>query len=311
MKLLGLRVVKNVCKNKLTEVKKMKYIMSILDGDFLASRRQIMKKTSVLITSLCALGAAVAMAAEPVSSVNAVGYYNVTLPPNGKFIMMGSPFDPTGSDTNTQRTLQDIFGSNSGLRKSSSKSLVDRVYVWDIPSQTYLILGQNATNDLFARVKDNTTWSHPTNPVVPRGYAFFIQSVSSETNASTITLAGQVPYALTNALPIVGDPGSSPFQMVMNPYPVDTTLDSLINTNHGAVADSSKSLCDRIWIWDTAKQTYGILGLKAPSNRWFYCSNNGLWSSNIPPIVVKAGEGFWYIGKTNFTWNSDKTYTWP
>lgn len=122
---------------------------------------------------------------------------------------------------------------------------------------------------------------------------------------------GQVPSVLTNALDLVGDALSSPFQMIMNPYPVATTLDALINSNHGAVASSSRSACDKIYKWDDVGQRYEIYGLKAPSNRWFFVSTASLWSSNIPPVVVDVGEAFWYLAKTNFTWKAEKDYVWP
>ena len=270
-----------------------------------------MKKLGAFLAGVGLLASATFAAdSNTATSVNAVGFFNVTLPAYGQFIVVGSPFDATGNDTNVQRTLNDVFGGNCGLRKSTSRSQVDRVYVWDVSSQKYLILGQK-TNDLFAPVATATTWNQPTNIVIPRGYAMFVQSWSAATTDSVITLAGQVPSAVSNSLPILGDPGSSPFQMLVNPYPLDTTLDSLINSNNGAYASSSRSQCDRVYVWDKVSQKYGILGLKAPSNRWFYCSTATLWSSNIPPVSVGIGEGFWYIGKTNFTWSSGKTYVWP
>lgn len=268
-----------------------------------------MKKTSVLITSLCALGAAVVMA-EPVPSVNAVGYVQVTLPPGGKLIMVGSPFDPTSVDTSTPRRLLDIFGTNSGLRSSGSRSAVDKVLLWDFAGQKYASFAMT-TNGWFASPVNADSWKVQTNPVVPRGLGYFLQSSGGSVDPSVITMAGQVPSALTNELSIVGDIASSPLQMLINPYPVSRSLESLINTNHGAIGSSSRSSCDKVILWDTAGQKYVTLGLKLPTNRWNYSASNATWTNTIPDVSINPGDGFWYLSKTNFLWKSDKTYVWP
>ncbi len=266
-----------------------------------------MKKMSAIIASLCVLSAAAAMAADPVYSVNAVGYVNVTVPASNKFVMVGLSFDSvTGA---TERTVLDVLGANSGLRKSQNPARVDKVYLWDVSTQLYLVLGMK-TNGLF--YKWDAFGGNPTNPVIPRGYGVFIQSPTGGnggTNDTTVTLTGQVPSALTNTLDIAGAVPVAPYQLICNPYPVSVRLDDLVNTNHGAKGSSSPANCDRVFIWDTAVQQYVTLGLRTPSNMW------AVWSpwtpASYPNYTIEPGSGFWYVGKTNFTWKVGKAYVWP
>jgi len=285
-----------------------KYIVTRLGEVLITDRSQTMKKTSVLITSLCALGAAVSMAA-PVSSVNAVGYYTVTLPASNKFVMVGSSFDPVSGNTNVPRTVLDIFGAESGLRKSQNPARVDKVLVWDVSSQLYLVLGMK-TNGLF--YKWDAFSGGTTNPVVPLGYGLFIQSpIASNggSNDTTITLAGQVPTVLTNVLSISGAVPIAPYQLICNPYPVSLPLNQLINTNHGAKGSSSPANCDRVFLWDVDVQKYITLGLRTPSNMW------AVWDpwtpASYPNYNIEPGRGFWYVAKSNFTWKAEKAYNWP
>lgn len=267
-----------------------------------------MKKLSLIVAGLSVLaGVAVQAANTNVTSVNAVGYVNVTLPASNKFIMVASNFEPISGAT--ARTVLDIFGANSGLRQSTVPTKVDRVYIWSVPNQKYVVVGQK-TNGLFYLTSN---WAGAaTNPVVPLGYGFFIQSptaVNGATNDTTLTFAGQVPAVMVNPISIVGTPSTSPFQMLANPYPVSMTIDALINTNSGAKGAASPNSCDRVYLWDTASQKYITLGLKTPTNRWWNTSN---WATtNMPVYSVDPGQGFWYQGKTNFTWNAQKPYQWP
>ncbi len=286
-----------------------KYIVNRYGKVLIFKQEITMKKTALLLGLLSVIGISVAVA-EPVPSVNAVGYMQVTLPAAGKLIMVGSPFDPTNSDTSTPRRLLDIFGVNSGLRSSGSRSAVDKVLLWDFANQKYASFALT-TNGWFASPVSAGSWSVQTNPIVPRGLGYFLQSSSGSTTSSVITMAGQVPSALTNAITIVGDITSSPLQMLVNPYPVSRSIDSLINTNHGAIGSASRSACDKIILWDTANQKYVTLGLKLPTNRWNYSASNATWTNTIPDLTVSPGDGFWYLSKTNFIWQSDKTYVWP
>lgn len=264
-----------------------------------------MKKMSAIFAFLCVFSAA-AMAAD-VYSVNAVGYYNIVLPASNKYVMVGPSFDSvTGA---VERTLLDIFGTNSGLRQNGSPSKVDRLYLWDLAAQQYVIFGQN-TNGLFYLT---TAWSGaPTNPVVPRGYGFFVKSPSASSggsNDTVITLAGQVPSVGSNVLSVIGATPTAPYQFLCNPYPVRMSYNDLINTNNGATAGDTPSKCDRIYTWDTATQQYVIIGLKSVTNSWVYTSSFTM--TNMPVLYCEPGQGFFYRGKTNFTWSTSKPYVWP
>lgn len=128
-----------------------------------------MKKTSVLITSLCALGAAVVMAA-PVPSVNIVGYQTISCPRG--YTLVASAFESL--DGKVLKSV-DVFGTNQ-LPAGAT------IYAWDQLKDG----GPGYTSDAYSNKKG---WD--TNIVYKGGMGFWIYS-PAEVNVS---IAGQVPMA--------------------------------------------------------------------------------------------------------------------
>lgn len=276
----------------------MKYIMSILDGDFLASRRQIMKKTSVLITSLCALGAAVAMAAGPVSSVNAVGYVNVTVPSSGGFVLCALNFQKVG-DTNGAISFMELFGTNQ-LRASGSPQGSDRVLLFNPDQQIYYKYAFKGSD--FHQISPTNMWSDVAeNPMIKSGQGFWLQSGNSMTS-NIVTLAGEVLNSSSTTVSVV-----TGYQIYGNQY--SSSLNITTSTFVNAFAGGSPQGSDQIMLFKNGG--YLKYALSANDGQWhmIYPVNNWSGDAETNGIAVNVGEGFWYKAKTGSVWDSTIPYS--
>lgn len=257
------------------------------------------------VTIVAALAAMASTAqTNQVLSRNAVGYVRLDIPPAGQFTLVASPFVPlepvAGPGT---LTLQDVLPKESGIKFSQNPNQVDKVYLWDVGNQVYQTVGMKTNGQyyLLAGYASNPA----TNPAVLLGEGFWIQSPSAVSTVHTVYVMGEVPSASN-----VTNPISPAYQFRANPYPVTASLDSLINTNHGALGTGNPNTCDQILMW-TTNQTYLNLGLKTPTNRWWPLST---WTvTSYPVVTVEPGQAFWYRSKrvSAYNWTSAKPYTWP
>ena len=244
----------------------------------------------------------------PPYSANVVGCVTIMVPPSNQVVMVASSFEPIFGKG--ARTLLDVFGRSSGLRKSDDPRKADRVYVWDNEKAHYLVVCQGEDGIFY----EASAGLMPTNPVVPRGCGLMIQSPSAEfggTNATKLTLSGQVPTDPTHATDMSAVPSASAHQMMLgNPYPVQKSLNELINTTNGATAGATPATCDKVFLWDAASQHYTILGLKSPMNVW---RDVLAWDgTDTRDYTIAPGQGFWFHAQgTNVTWTETKSYKFP
>lgn len=210
----------------------MKYSINILDGDFFTSRRQIMKKTSVLITSLCALSAAVAMAAGSATSVNIVGYQTLTCE-TGKWMLVSSAFQ---SIDGTPLKCANVFSNQ--LPKGTSVFVYNPVSAgYDVDSKQGLGQGVWGTNITFAG---------------GMGFWIFTGSPVGGPASYNVTMAGQVPLDLNATNSVYNG-----FNMLGFPYTASVTF-----TNTQLYKTSMKG--DSLFLWNgNGYDAYSKQGLGA------------------------------------------------
>jgi len=191
-----------------------------------------MKKTSVLITSLCALGAAVAMAA-PVPSVNIVGYQTVTCE-TGKWALISTAFQSVDGVP-----LKAANVISNQLPKGS------RVLAYDASVPGYV-------TDSKAGLSALGVWS--TNITFQGGMGLWIYTGSPAGGPATysLMLGGQVPLesASTNSV-------YNGFNLLGFPYTA-----SVYFTNTSLYKNSRKGDSITLWV-DGAYFTRSKAGLSA------------------------------------------------
>jgi hypothetical protein len=265
-----------------------------------------MKKTVITLAIMLTFGGSVWAQSTEVVSANVLGYIKVLNPASNKYSLVAAPLN---CGTGTVSTLIDIFGTNQ-LRQSSVVGRGDFIILWNPVIQQYVRYGQK-TNGLFYLSTAFT--GSPTNPAVTRGQAMWILSppaAYSPTN-KTVLIMGNVPNdgAYTNY--IVGNSGK-PLSFIANPYPVEMDLNSLINTNDGAIANAVVGRGDQVRIWNDATQQYVYCGLKASTNmavnnKWLI--STAFTATNPPIVKIKPGQGFWYQTTNALSWIESKSYT--
>lgn len=235
-----------------------------------------------------------------VSSANVVGYIKVTDPASNRLVLVSSPFE-TG--TNTTASLVDIFGTNQ-LRQSFLAVRCDQIFTWDVVQQQYVQYAQK-TNGLFYYATNFT--GAAVNPTITRGQALWIRSPAASYAPTNIDIyiSGDVPNDGSYTNPVVGNSGN-PMNFLANPYPVEMDINSLINTNDGAIGSFLATKADKIFLWDDASQQYISLALKTPTNKWFYATN--FTATTAPNITLQPGQGFWYRTTNSFNWVESQPY---
>ncbi len=221
-----------------------------------------MKKIVSMVAGV-ALAGLVASAADPVYSVNAVGYVTKSLPANG-IALFGAPFAKVGQN-NARLTVQDVLG------------------ITGIPDTTivYIFNGTDYQPEYFFAPD---TWVPGTN-LLSRVDGFWV----STPEAATFQLTGEVPSALyaTNTTSVI----ASGFQIISYPYPATVAVtNTMLNTR--AVAGDG----DIIYAWNGSDYNpyyYGIAGdtwypdgltFQPGVGYWYYREAAGsvVWSETKP-----------------------------
>lgn len=245
-----------------------------------------MKKMGLLALSLfVSAGFALAQTGE-VTSVNIVGYCQVTVPSNGQFVMVGLNFEGLSAPSNTLSTL---MGTNQ-LIQSNLAVAADRLYIWD-PNKAggpgYYSIFQKP-NGTFYSVTAPTV---ATNPVLYSGNAFWIQSpASTNNNTHNILLMGAVPLETSIAAAFPQN-----FQMFSNPYstPLDINGTNVNWIAAGATANNLAPAADEIYIYNNGNYTAYYL----TTNGWNFVVGK-TYATNA---VIPVGGAAWYLAKHAFT----------
>jgi hypothetical protein len=222
-------------------------------------------KTLLLSTLLGAIGT-VAVHAQSVYSLNAVGYINVTLYPG--FNMITVPL-MTSPDNTVGTVLNNASGSLTGCH----------VYFWS-PSSGY---SEDTAKNVGSGFTDTTNvngWSFNGTNVAGPGVGFWFQNNFSSN--LTLTFVGTVPSGpITNTLV----PG---FNLVGSAVPMSgdiasNTISALTNYNIGDdVYTYTTTNAIPYTKYSTANPPFGHTGY------------NNNWTAAGDPILANFGEGFWY-----------------
>jgi hypothetical protein len=157
--------------------------------------------------------------ADPVYSVNVVGFINATVPPNGGFALVANQLNGTN---NLLATIIPTFVDGGVL------------LTWDAVHQTFVqffyVAGDGWYNGLGL----------PDNPDVSPGKGFFLQNPTA--TATTVTFVGEVPQGTSLSTPIAQN-----FSLVGSIPPLAGTATSLaLPTFDG----------NTMLKWDVVHQTY-------------------------------------------------------
>ncbi|MCK4563111.1 MAG: hypothetical protein KAU94_00395 [Verrucomicrobia bacterium] len=145
--------------------------------------------------------------------------------------------------------------------------------------------------------------SVPTYDLVP-GDSVYVE-VKNEVE---VVLSGNVPTVSTTEVSIVEG-----YNMIMNPYPVDTDLGSIISVSDGAHADWSALNADKIYLWDNASKSYksyflnsDVWGAADSHFKWCYMDGVPVLATNTIPV----NTGFYYYKETvgSMTWAKERPY---
>ncbi len=187
-----------------------KYIYTRYGRVLIFKQEITMKKTALLLGLLSVIGISVAVA-EPVPSVNMVGYASkaVFVNATNRFFFMGAAFSKIGN-TNDLVTVTDLLGTNAITPGTI-------VYLWS---------GSNYVSEIYGAGK----WFPGTNPV-SRSDGFWFKAAGT----GTATLSGEVPNSSMVVTTITAiAPG---YNMLAFPYPVQRALRSMAFTNCAADGD--------------------------------------------------------------------------
>jgi hypothetical protein len=225
-------------------------------------------KTLLLSTLLGAIGT-VAVHAQSVYSLNAVGYINVTLYPG--FNMVSVPL-LTSPDNTIGTVLNNASGALNG----------DNVYFYSPATGLYTEDSAVAVGGGRGQTTNVDGWSSGGTQVASPGVGFWFQNRGS-TNI-TVTFVGTVPSGpITNTL-VAG------FNMVGSVVPmsgdvVSNTISAFTNYNVG----------DDVYTYDptqppaTAYTEYSSGTGRGGGNGYL-----GQWALPGDPIIPNVAQGFWY-----------------
>lgn len=215
-----------------------------------------MKKLGALIVGLSLVAGAV-LAANPVTSVNVVGFVQSTVGAN-KFKSVGWSFNVVGASGGAA-TIGQILGTN-GIPDLTA------VYIW------------NGMQYIGESYYDGIGWDPGTN-LISRGDGFWISSPDQ----FVVTTSGEVPSTMaastTNAL-------AHGYQMLCYPYPVAIDL---TNSSLNSIATD----LDSIYVWTGSNYVgysyYDGIGwdpgmvMKPGEGFWYYREgSSATWVENKP-----------------------------
>lgn len=251
-------------------------------------------KKLVLLGVIGCVAAGVAFGqAQTVTSVNAVGFIAISVPPASTVTMVcvnWDPFDPT---------FQGVFGTNQLTKHNTNPGNADRIYVWNNSTKLYGTYIQKASNSQFVSVSALNVF---TNPPLDCGDAFWIRQPSSSNLVKTIYLMGEVVDVATQQTVVVSN-----LNMFGYPFSADVAVNStgFKDSVGSARHNSNPGNADRLYIWNWESGSYQTFGLR--TDGWHNVV--GYSTNALATNIVSMGKGFWYRAISNaWTWAETNTY---
>ena len=232
-----------------------------------------MRKTIWMVVGAVLAASVVAATAQEVLALNSIGYIKRQLPPGGKLITVSLPLHSMTAENH-------VF---SNLSLSAEAPVGSEVSFWDTDGQRWVGGLKTAKGGWDANVVAQQ---------IAAGEFFFLKGPDSTTEATEITITGELP---NESMLVRSVPGSSALGSMANPYPADFVF------GDSSLADNA-TVGSEVSFWDTDGQRW-VGGLKTAK---------GGWDANVQTRVVTATEGFFLKEAGTVTqWTVDKPYTWP
>ena len=259
-------------------------------------------RKAVAVLAVLATLALPALAQTAVYSANAVGFVKISVPPAGKFVLVGLNFEAVGGG---DLTLMDLFGTNS-LRAGTSPANADKVLLYNAEEQRYYSYAFKKADSSFHEVLPVNRWNgESANPAIRAGEGFWIQSAQNSTETNVVTLLGQVISAEEVEFSIV--PG---LQMLGSQFTAWVDLAQEDWIGQGASAGTAPQRADQIMFY--ADDTYYMYALKQADGKWHMTMPLNQWTgAATDTLPVGIGVGLWYLARSSFTWFVTKPYLWP
>lgn len=230
-----------------------------------------MKKMLLVMAAVALVaGERVQAQSETVTSVNVVGYYSVTIPPNG--IALVTPV----LESFQAGTIVDLVGEQ--LPGGSA------AFTWDREAKDYVIATKAGRGGWTGAGSSN---------VILRGDGVWLRS-GDTTNPRTITFMGEVPAGYNLAQTTIVD-NITGTEAVGYGYPIDILW---TNTTLSQLLPSGASI--NVWKVDT--QDGYITATKAGRGGW---SSPQIAMS---AFVIKAGQAFWVTTTSPIEWEEEAPY---
>jgi len=259
-------------------------------------------KTKSLLIAAATLAVGVITSQAAVYSQNVVGYYNVTVPAKG-FYMIGSQLNL--DNTNSINTLfSGLISDGNGVNNSV-------IWLWNPVSHQYssfqYFTGADADNNFLTSGSVNGFYDTSGNlqpATLPVGQGAFIEN-HGNTSPLTFTVAGNVAQG-TNTITF-----NQGYTMVCAPVPISTNICST-NINFVGTSDGNAVNNDVIWLWNPTSKQYSsfqyFTGADADNNFLTSGSVTGFYdtSGNLQNIAPLVGSGFFiqHIVATPETWTN-------
>lgn len=253
-----------------------------------------MKKSMMILASV-ALGASMA-AAENVESKNIVGFANVDVPA-GAFRLVGANWQTMDGENSV--SIQDLFNANELYMDEVTyeNEKCDQIYVINGSTCEIYTYGYDYENSVYAWVD---VFGVATKQF-SRGDAFWFKR-SSESPATTLTLAGQAPFdtSVAHTLP-------TGFSLFSYAFPNQTGFNDLgINAYMDEVTYENDK-CDQIYVFNGTSYDVYTYGYDYENSVYAWLDNFGVATAGLP-----VGTSAWYKRSTeaggNLNWTENKPY---
>lgn len=235
-----------------------------------------MKKGMLATACATLLAGSIAWGANPVYSVNMVGYQKLSVPASGTPVMLAVNWNRIGGVDSV--AIQDVIDI-SNLVSGVSFDTADDLYVWDSNSQGYKMYYLWTDRKWYEFMNDND----PTTNRIERGQGLWLVHRGS---ATTTLVVGEVPTEGTNI--VAFGAGLTQFGSA---YTADIALNGA-NVSWTGNNGASFDIADDIYVWDGATAGYNMY-YRWTDNQWYkFMDDNSPTTDKIP-----MGYGAWYLNR--------------
>jgi hypothetical protein len=227
------------------------------------------KQVTLICAAMLIAGGAPLQAADPVYSVNVMGFQKVPVPAQGLNVA-GAPYYHDSNDINR------VIGPQ--MTPGVDLNTGDSIYFFDVSNQTYEIAYLRDVNGNLLWV-DNESQNVSTSPVPP-GMGFWIKN--NQQSNQNLYVTGEVITSPTYTSPVA--PG---LQLLSYPYSALMPVGAL-SLAGPAVKGETLDSADAVYLWNQDLQRFQIM--------YYYSDGSLVDFATGDPVtnVLKPGTAFWY-----------------